>query len=621
MARARAAERSGRLDEARQVLRGALRGAEGAAAVELRLALVRLLLLGGHELLAEADELLDLARRQAERLSSPRQLAIALHLSALLERRRGQTAKARELLDASPILHAAPRSPEAAQLFHFRGLLALDAGDLDTAAHDYCQAHQLYRELGVKAGMAEVGDSLAGLLLKQGKAGAALKFSRQSLELKRVQGDRWGEAITLGTLGRIYLQQSRWSEARSAFAADLALARELGDRRGIGIMLNSLGEVAGLEGRLDESLRYYRQSITEDPSPVNEAFARIGLARFLVAERKLDEAGREAEGAAAILARHAHPPSLDAALLGVQGALAGRRGDVAAGLGRLSEAVARFEQLHEPLDTIPLLYEIRDLEQQRGNLAGAVAAMSRALDLLSACGAVRAVRDVEQWLRRVDHPGLTRLALERHLPAHLVHQVLAGELNLPAPQRQEVSVLFNDICGFTPLAEGLEPEQVVELLNEWFSEATVAIRRHGGVVDKFIGDAVMAVFGVPQPRPDAAADAVRAAVDMRAALAALNARQQALGEPQFRTTTGIATGEAVVGFLGSHLRQSYTVIGDTVNTAARLETAAKRLPGCDILICPRTEQQQRKFSATETVFVGPLELKGKQRPVSVYRVS
>ena len=112
--------------------------------------------------------------------------------------------------------------------------------------------------------------------------------------------------------------------------------------------------------------------------------------------------------------------------------------------------------------------------------------------------------------------------------------ILNGRLVALEPRLQRLTVLFCDLRDYTTLSEAMPPGELVELLNEWFSEATRAVRRHGGIVDKFIGDAVMALFGVPDERDDAAADAVRAALDMRDALSALNLRQQVLGGPTLR---------------------------------------------------------------------------------------
>ncbi len=271
-------------------------------------------------------------------------------------------------------------------------------------------------------------------------------------------------------------------------------------------------------------------------------------------------------------------------------------------------------------ETVPLRYELRDLYQAADDLGQAVKVMAESLEILSLCGAERSVYDVEQWLRTVDQPNLTRFALQRHLPEHLIDQILNGELNVPKPRNQELAVLFCDIRDYTQISEGMQPEEIFELINEWFSEATLAIQKHGGIIDKFIGDAVMALFGVPDEHPEAPARAVRAALEMREALEAMNRRQRALGGKEFRIGIGVHYGSATVGFLGSHLRQSFTAIGDVVNTASRLETSTKKFPGCDILISQQVEEVQLQFGVAETSSLGTIPLKGKQEQLTVYSV-
>jgi class 3 adenylate cyclase/tetratricopeptide (TPR) repeat protein len=614
------AERFGRFDEARGSLLQAVLVSQPPQAIDCRLRLAKLLISGGHAHDAEAEALLTTARLQAEQQGTPRQTATAIHLLALLERGRGRLDRALQMLDESPACQQATApDPALGQLIHYRGLVEADRGNLNVAERLLFQAHQVYKEAHHDAGLAEVCDSLANLLLKRGKSQAALAFARMSLERKRELGDRFGEAITLGTLGRAYLLRACYVEAAGAFAQDLAIARELGDQRGIGIMLNSLGEVALLQKDLDTAASHYQDSLAEDRGPWNSIHAHLGLARVHLAEGRLDEAAADCDRTAALLDRNPAIHGLPDVLGGLRGAIAWRRGDLVVGERLLAEAIESLSRQNQSLDTIPFLYELRDLYQSRGDKARAVGLMARALDLLSECGAERGVEDVEHWLRSVDAPGLTRLALERHFPPWLVQDILGGRMGRPQSRRQTLAVLFCDVRDFTTLTEGLPPEQIVELLNEWFTEATGAIRRHGGVVDMFIGDAVMALFGVPEPRVDAAADAVRAALVMRDTLAAMNLRQQALGGKELRVGIGIDCGEAVVGFIGSHLRQSYTAIGDVVNTAARLESATKEHQ-CDILISGSVEKVQRSLGVADSRSVGELRLKGKRLSVPAYQV-
>jgi adenylate cyclase len=140
------------------------------------------------------------------------------------------------------------------------------------------------------------------------------------------------------------------------------------------------------------------------------------------------------------------------------------------------------------------------------------------------------------------------------------------------------------------------------------------------VVDKFMGDAIMGLFGVPEASDRAAADAVRAALEMRDTLSAMNLYQKALGGREIRIGIGIDTGQAVVGFIGSHRRRSYTAIGEPVNTASRLESATKRHAGCDILISKRTEEGQERYKVAETEYLGSESLKGISQGVPVFKV-
>jgi class 3 adenylate cyclase len=614
------AERSGRFDDARDLLRRAiLLFGESPESLDARLRLGKLLTLGNPSHHAEAEAVLAEARAQAEPEGATGQASSAIHMLALLERHRRQPDRAERLLEESPVAsHSAYPSPARAQWLQYKGLIESDRGNFNAAERYFFRAHQVYREVRDDLGLAEVCDSLANLLLRRGKSRHARIFALASLEQKHKLGDRYGEAITLGTLGRVALLQANYEDAADYFARDLAIALELGDTRGQGIMLNSLGEVALLRNQIEVADNYFRRAQAVEAGHTHHAHVWLGLARSHLAAGRLAEADQARAELEARLGQLPPSHGLHHAHLGLRGAIAIRLGEFAEAERLLELAIDAFRQDDAALDTIPWLYELRDLHQIQGSRAKAVSVMATALDLMSQCGSERGVEDVEDWLRKVDTPKLTRLALERHFPEHLIEEILGGRMRRPRSARQEVAVLFSDIRDYTTLTEGLEAELVVEILNEWFEEATRAIRKHGGVVDKFIGDAVMALFGIPEPRPDAAANAVRAALEMRDALATLNMRNQAMGGKELRIGIGIDCGEAVVGYIGSHLRQSYTAIGDTVNTASRLESMTK--DRCDILISGAVETAQRSFHVAETRFEGKLKLKGREEEEPAYRV-
>ena len=181
--------------------------------------------------------------------------------------------------------------------------------------------------------------------------------------------------------------------------------------------------------------------------------------------------------------------------------------------------------------------------------------------------------------------------------------------------KRDIAVLFVDIRGFTPMSESLKPEQVVEILNEYLSLTTNAIFQNGGTLDKFVGDATMAVFNAPFDLEDYVYKAVCTARDIAAGSAEL---EKKLMERLGKTVSfgiGVNCGEAVVGNIGCEYRMDYTAIGDTVNTAARLESNAK---AGQILISEAVyEAVKDRLEVTE---VGVIPLKGKSNGAFVYSV-
>jgi class 3 adenylate cyclase/tetratricopeptide (TPR) repeat protein len=189
----------------------------------------------------------------------------------------------------------------------------------------------------------------------------------------------------------------------------------------------------------------------------------------------------------------------------------------------------------------------------------------------------------------------------------------AGNAPPPHETRKTVTVLFCDVTGSTTLGEELDPESLRDMINRYFAEMRTVIERHGGTVEKFIGDAVMAVFGVPRVHEDDALRAIRAAVDMQSALAVMSAEMEEGWGRRIQARIGVNTGEVVAG--DPRTGQSF-VSGDPVNVAARLEQAAS--PG-EILIGEATYRLVRTAVIAEPL--EPLTLKGKAEPVPAYRLA
>jgi adenylate cyclase len=209
-----------------------------------------------------------------------------------------------------------------------------------------------------------------------------------------------------------------------------------------------------------------------------------------------------------------------------------------------------------------------------------------------------------------------RTTFGKYMTEAVVEHLMNGTVALGG-ETLKVTILFTDIRSFTTISEKMDPQHLVGLLNEYFTEMVGVVMHEGGVVDKYIGDAIMAVFGAPVPKPDDAKNAVRAAVRMRQALQRLNARLEEHGQPTLRTGIGIHTGEVVAGNIGSERRMEYTVIGDAVNLASRLETSTKDL-GVNVLISEDTWALTK--DAIEARAVREITVKGRKQPVMTYEV-
>jgi adenylate cyclase len=211
---------------------------------------------------------------------------------------------------------------------------------------------------------------------------------------------------------------------------------------------------------------------------------------------------------------------------------------------------------------------------------------------------------------------MVRSNFERYFAPNVAAEIAQqeGAIRLGG-ERRPITVLFSDIRGFTAMAEAMPPDAIATMLSEYFTEMVDVIFEHGGTLDKFIGDAIMALWGAPIPHEDDPDRALRAAVAMQRSIAALNRRWAAAGRPEIGVGIGINHGEVFAGNIGSHRRLEYTVIGDAVNVANRL--CAEAGPG-EILVTEPLLGVVR--DNVEVEFLPELALKGKAQLVQVYRV-
>lgn len=223
-----------------------------------------------------------------------------------------------------------------------------------------------------------------------------------------------------------------------------------------------------------------------------------------------------------------------------------------------------------------------------------------------------------RYARKAEFEKQVRSRLERYHSPGVIEQVLRrGDEGMRRLQSAEATVLFADLVSFTAFAENAPPESVAESLDFFLDLSVEAIFRAGGTLDKFIGDCVMAFFGAPVAQPDHALRAVRAAVEIQQGLAAWNTRRAAEGMPGFKARIGLNSGPVVVGDIGSARRVDYTVLGNTVNVAARLEALVAQPD--DVVLGPETRRLLGDAIPTEPL--GEFQLKGLQQRIQAFRVA
>jgi len=239
------------------------------------------------------------------------------------------------------------------------------------------------------------------------------------------------------------------------------------------------------------------------------------------------------------------------------------------------------------------------------------------LDFVVAFAGIAAVAlENSQFAERIRREMLARSNFERYFTPQLAQRIASSEgATRLGGDKREVTVLFSDIRGFTALSETMPPSDMATLLTDYFTEMVDCVFRNEGTLDKFIGDAVMAQWGAPIGSKEDPDKAMQAAIEMMDELGKLNAKWLSEGRPELHIGIGINHGEAFAGNIGSERRLEYTVIGDTVNTASRLCSAAG--PG-EILI---SEEMRRALSKKPNLKeMPPMELKNKTQPVKVFKV-
>ncbi len=590
----------------------------------------------------EAEKAAELAKRVLDpapgtfdrvELESASEARIALLASIVAAANRQQFGQSLEqLLDYVATRTKQLTAYDVARFWHLKGV---SVWRLHESVYAATKAFNSSIELLIALDAAEarnylprVLDTCGQFLNSQGLTHDARREFETALGYREALNDRIGMAITLGNLGRLCMEMGDFEAAVEYLGRDLDIVESSGAPMvGIQIQLLSHLGTCNLElGDFDQAQKLFRRNANlaeSQQDTVGLAYAALGLGKIALEMGDRAEANIQLEMARTNIGQaslHLGPAeSLEALLHQFAGEISQENGE-------LEQALEDFRQAHELFARVPntspvkLAHLLRDYARAalaNNEVEKATSLLRQALHELDPTAADAMRQSIEKELHDQSRDSWLLHAAGRFVGQDQI-EFLLGEAGRGGFRgaNKEVAILFSDIRDFTSISEQFSPTDLVTFLNDYLAHMTRCVQQFGGIVDKFIGDAVMAIFSMSDPRPDDTERALMSALLMRSELERFN-RSMPEGTPRLAVGIGLHFGSVVSGLIGSPQKRSYTVIGDAVNTGSRLEGMTKML-GASILV---SGELLERLPEPDRFLVRPLgryRPKGRGRPVAVF---
>jgi class 3 adenylate cyclase len=504
------------------------------------------------------------------------------------------------------------------------------AADSYLARHSLTHAVELLaneRGRPAKGYLTRVFDTFGQISRHEGMLNEARAEFEHALSLRKGDSDSAGTARTHGAIGRVCMDLGDYDSAQSHFKRDLAILdkQASGDNTIRGQLMTEIGRCSIKLGEIEKAEIMLGKGADLAAATGNTAaiaFAALGLGEVALRQSDLATARRQV-GKAMRFASQSQPVDLRNELLGLSHKLSAEVFLARNNSGRAIAACVRAKEhlfkssYASPVKKAELLDYCATVERKARRYEREAVLLIESLEHLDTTTADGLRNSIEEKLNRWRPDLFLRHAVGRIVGGKQSSEILrqTGATGFKG-QKKKVVILFSDLRSFTKISTKFPPRQLIFFLNEYLSRMTFCISRFGGMIDKFMGDSVMAVFSLPQTSGQDALRSAKAAMMMRMELTRLN-RTHGARFPELSAGIGLHYGEVVAGLIGSPQKRSYTVIGDAVNTASRLEGMTKILGASTLL----SGEVVRQFPKGHNFLLRPLgkySPKGRSKPVTVY---
>ena len=518
------------------------------------------------------------AEGQFRQLERPDKMALCLAEQALnFHRRAGDREqhkaiellkKARQLLQQAEGIDKSLRQEGLAKITFYFAVVHNYRGEWQAAYQFYQDAYELYQDNPFE--LAKVHDSLGRYYASLGRPTLARLYYERSIEQKRENGDLFGLSISLNSLGCLLVDRGLHREGKESFLESLSICRQIQNAHGIAINLNELGRVCLHLQEVKEACESLRRCLEacDRKYTKTRGLAHKNFAKACLLQGSPEEGLEHIERSLSLFRRTKYA--------GGQGIAQRMEGRLLVALGQHRKAcksflaaIENFREAQKAREIAVALSYLAAEQEGLGEHEAALESLKQALQVAEGLHDDLIVQRVQDELHRIAPLEALTVAIQRQLGKETA--VLNASL---CGHQEDVTILFSDIRGFTKFSAHTPARDVVDTLNEYFWQMTRVVAEFHGLVDKFIGDGLMATFrgdarGHPPYR------AVCAGLKMLERLRELNRERKRLGLWELEVRIGIHSGEAIIGNIGSYEKMDYTAIGSTVNLAQRLESQAR----------------------------------------------